>query len=830
MNSDNIHILQNNEIRYFDLKANFNEYIQSKQDDYLKELSINNFVINKWRKLELITAYKHEALMYEDVPEYIKELYLLPTRDEGIDVIKFDNESNIIEVFQCKDYNGRVENSELCSFFRYSESRKFKNVKFTLVGGNKTVFNKTQEYITYNTNEIFEHSLEDTKKTLKLREYQKEAINKIINACNDEIKSINIKMPCGTGKSMLFYYFGKKCKDKTILIMVPKISIAQQIEQYFNKILHKEINCYWTETHKNKSSNVTVCVYNSVNEIIDNEYDMTFIDEAHHIVGSDIYIESLIESEIDPNTITEFTQSDYVKQILNIKTSIFINLSATIDITSEYDYEYSFINAINDGYLVEYEVDLLKVDYNLINQFNKLKEIINTNPEYKHIIIYCNSIKTSDECAKYLNDNGIISYSITSKNTILEREHYLNDFRNNLVKVITTVNCLNEGTNITIADTCIFLDDRASDINIIQSVGRLLRIHEFKNKAKIVLLDIDDDSFKINYYLRALNKYDDTFKYNLNRRLKLYNYSNKDINMLARYKHHVDIIKQFKTKSMFKQMTYKEKIIKCQQFKDKYDRKPNGSIEDRLLAGFNIYDFINNCKRNKIKQTEVEKIFGYTKKKEIVKTDPEYHSTLIAEYVKETGEFPKSHNVYREGVDISNKFNLAKRAKHGPEKELKRLIELKTGLKVPDSEDNRSDATEDDYFESIERFYKAGKKIIQTTKDENGLPIGSFRSDCYNGKCKIVSRCERMRKLDEKYNQIYKHSSKRDISLDEKYDIIVKYYLVYSCLPPHNSSAPEFEGHSVGKWMNNFYRASFRNKHPDFIKKIEDIPKLYGKK
>ena len=67
-------------------------------------------------------------------------------------------------------------------------------------------------------------------------------------------------------------------------------------------------------------------------------------------------------------------------------------------------------------------------------------------------------------------------------------------------------------------------------------------------------------------------------------------------------------------------------------------------------------------------------------------------------------------------------------------------------------------------------------------------------------------------------------------STDEKYDIILKYYLVHGCLPPHNSNAPLFEGHPVGKWMNNFFRASFRNKHPDFIKKIEDIPKLYGKK
>ena len=84
MNSDNIHVLQNNEIKCFDLKANFNEYVKSKLNDYLKELSINNFVINKWRKLELITAYKHEALMYEDVPEYIKELCDLVKPKYGI--------------------------------------------------------------------------------------------------------------------------------------------------------------------------------------------------------------------------------------------------------------------------------------------------------------------------------------------------------------------------------------------------------------------------------------------------------------------------------------------------------------------------------------------------------------------------------------------------------------------------------------------------------------------------------------------------------------------------------------------------------------------------
>ena len=63
-------------------------YIQNKLKDYLKELQENNFKINSGRKLELITAYKNNSLLYEDVPEYIKDKYDLPSRDEGIDVIK----------------------------------------------------------------------------------------------------------------------------------------------------------------------------------------------------------------------------------------------------------------------------------------------------------------------------------------------------------------------------------------------------------------------------------------------------------------------------------------------------------------------------------------------------------------------------------------------------------------------------------------------------------------------------------------------------------------------------------------------------------------------
>lgn len=95
-----------------------NQYIENKLNDYLYELSTSKFVINKWRKLELITAYKNKSLLYEDVPEHIKEKYDLPSRDEGIDIIKLNNET-IIETYQCKDYNGYVSNHSLGTYFAF---------------------------------------------------------------------------------------------------------------------------------------------------------------------------------------------------------------------------------------------------------------------------------------------------------------------------------------------------------------------------------------------------------------------------------------------------------------------------------------------------------------------------------------------------------------------------------------------------------------------------------------------------------------------------------------------------------------------------------------
>ena len=96
----------------------------------------------------------------------------------------------------------------------------------------------------------------------------------------------------------------------------------------------------------------------------------------------------------------------------------------------------------------------------------------------------------------------------------MHRNNSLRDFKNGLVQVLCCVNCLSEGTDLPIADTAIFLNDRNREINIIQCIGRILRLHKYKNKARIVIFDINSDegNKKGDYYLRALDKYDKYFK------------------------------------------------------------------------------------------------------------------------------------------------------------------------------------------------------------------------------------------------------------------------------------------------------------------------------
>ena len=789
MSFEIINVLSNNKIEKFDLLDNLDDYIKLKQQDYLYELSENNFKILPWRKLELITAVKNKALMYEDVPEYIKERHLLPSRDEGIDVVKIE-EGEITKVFQCKCYTSKtVCKSDLKSFYQFQQLKyKLNSASFIVVGSLATKINKSITQVKYDINEYInidagnKNEVEIDNK-LKLRKYQVEAIDKIRQGYNIK-RNINIKIPCGCGKTMLMYHFGVNTQYK-ILIMVPKISIAEQIKETFEKRFNKEINCYWTHHKYNKESNVTLCVYNSVEDIIKNEYDMLFIDEAHHIIGYEKYKKNCRFLDIDENLSDE--ELNYMTLIQNIDTKTTINLSATIDVKSEDDYEYKFDEAISEGYLTDYEINILYVD-SLFNNgdknnYNQIATVINENKEYKHIIIYCNRIETAEKCNLVLNNNEIISYVLTSNMSLNQREQRLKDFRNGLVRVICSVNCLNEGTDLPIADTCMFLNDRYGEINIIQCVGRILRLHKFKNKARIILFDVNslEANVKGDYYLRALCKYDNFFKEKLQRRIKIYDHtSTKRVNIQLKRSEYFDKITKFR-------LTWDQKIKLCREYVEEFGNK--WPTRNFVYKNWYIGRYISDLKFTKLekKKSIIQSIFNNTLSISRQLTPDEWIK-LNTDFKQEHNRLPKSKEKYR-GYDIGGFIHrIINQNQH---KNLKKKMEEIYEQKL-EPKHTKIVYTDEQKLELNQQFSNEFGRLPREDEVIGDFKIGRFINRLKQGQTPHLK--ERLEKIYGQKIEVTKQVKKYEDRDDEtKFKLCEEFYNEYERFPkPSDNDLVDF--------------------------------------
>ena len=687
-----INVFRNGKNYRYNLPNELDKYIKDKNHDYLQEIQENNFIIYPGRKLELITAYKNNALIYKDVPDKVKIKYELSYRDEGIDVIKLNSKMEITEVFQCKDFKGYVSDHHLGTFYGILyKNRNLRNVKAICVGSLNTKFKKdtlniTQydlnEFDNFNLQQIFEddkyspqfysktdldldlftenNSITNSKTDIdikykkqqdhiqyhylkqydlilpkkveqkpfkqELRYYQKEAIEKINQAMLNKDEEINIKIPCGCGKTQIIYHFAQL--DYKILIVVPRVAIAEQIEDYFITKLNKRINTEWQNHRHDNNSNVTLAVYKSVEEHINKKklsYDILFVDEAHNIIGSELYRRYHIE-----NVTTDS------KHVLAIKTKFRVNLSATIDIKKQgRDYEFEYDKAVKEGFICPYEIHLCYNQYfdEIISKRNNNAELTIANSKqieeqirnksrqyktleilknnlYEHVIIYCNNKDTAKELNNFLNENRIKSKFIISEVSMTERTQILNDFRKGKFRVLCAVECISEGTDLPIADTAIFFNDRSSKINIIQSVGRVLRLHNYKNVGKVILISEQSQSNRadkiINNYIKALEEYDEGFK----SRSMTFNFNNRSYTSTAK-----DIINESNNyDELIRHRADNERMLNlCREYaneqecKDKLKPSPERKYKNEMIGRF-VEKYEKRDYDNRIRK-ELEHIF-----------------------------------------------------------------------------------------------------------------------------------------------------------------------------------------------------------------------------
>jgi superfamily II DNA or RNA helicase len=351
---------------------------------------------------------------------------------------------------------------------------------------------------------------------------------------------ILFQMSTGSGKTLAsLYSISKKNDWRFLLILVPTKELVEQWESdiklfFQNTYLIKAMSDYgnWKNDlmdvieAKIPFKTIVISTYNSASsgfsmdkwKQISNDNFALIADEAHNLGGNQ------------------------TKKLLNLNPKYRIGLSATpqrnfdeegtqeiINFFNDNNYTYTIKEAIQDGYLVEYyyyvhpifltdlewdeykkltkeikKISFLKDkednnEYNSLqhkylkrskilktadNKLNNFYKIIKDVPKGNRILIYADS---KDHLSDYANELKKINrdYFIYTgdKDTSSERPAILKQFKLGSRKILLAINCLDEGIDIPVCDSAIFISSSTSKRQFIQRRGRVLRKSPGKKRA-----------------------------------------------------------------------------------------------------------------------------------------------------------------------------------------------------------------------------------------------------------------------------------------------------------------------------------------------------------
>ena len=493
--------------------------------------------------IKLSEEFNQQFYEYNDLDPNFKEDNNMTRIDSGIDACNLTD-----TIVQCKLRDNNLTWKE-CSTFFASQNCYSEELQENIIRWKKLIITRNDDSTlstnlkekkklfidrTYNKQELIKNCtdlLKDItinlpkikKEKKKVREYQKEVINKI-KLMN---KNLIICLPTGTGKN--FIIARTIDINKKIIIFVPRIILLEQLkEEIVNYKKEYEDNIQLIgDGNKNfdETKNITICVYNSVN-IVDkyiDKFDKIFIDEAHHVIRPEIYKldyddeedednDEELEEDEDKNEELEGNDSvDNITYINKIKSYQKYNnniyLSATIDKQDNWDYYKKDIrDMIEQKYLCDYNLVVPIFSDDPTNR-NICEYLINN---YNNIIIFCNSQKEGNQINKLMNEIQKNSSQYIDCNTPKKkRDDIINKFKLGELSFLVNVRILVEGFDAPITKGICLLHMPSNEKTIIQMVGRTLRLHEDKNMSNIILpFSKEDDERSISNFLKVIARND----------------------------------------------------------------------------------------------------------------------------------------------------------------------------------------------------------------------------------------------------------------------------------------------------------------------------------
>jgi superfamily II DNA or RNA helicase len=326
-----------------------------------------------------------------------------------------------------------------------------------------------------------------------LRHYQKAAIKKLI----DDGRGV-VVLPTGTGKTVTAAKMLWSLGVKT-LIVTPSKSITDMMEQVMTKFFGSgSVEVLNTKTVKLKKA-ISVCNIQSLVKIapgVFKDVDCVVIDEFHH---------SAAETYQEVNL-------NHLKNVfyrIGLTATNFRNDGADIaleGVLSEVLYEYPVQTAIEEGYLTKprFEIVPMPMELSASNYQKAYKEGIVLNEQRNHTIA---EIASEHKNQKMLilvqhKEHGeklkeLIQWAdfIHGEEKDDVRQKMLKDFETGKLNCLIGTSVIGEGVDLPSAEVLIMAGGGKARSQIIQNIGRVLRIKPGKKEALIYDFDDQDDGY-----------------------------------------------------------------------------------------------------------------------------------------------------------------------------------------------------------------------------------------------------------------------------------------------------------------------------------------------
>lgn len=304
--------------------------------------------------------------------------------------------------------------------------------------------------------------------------------------------------------------------------MDAKALTADEVSSEFEKDIYNEFlandynKIYTTDIDIIKKNiakkDIILCSYQSSKLLDKQKFDVCIYDEAHKTVNNTTFNFTIDDNNCNIGKRIFFTATPrYYKGANDSCVSM-----CDKEKYGEEVYNYNFKAARDNQYLLDFQVlsyvvndvllgDLMKEKYikndklenvnsNDIIAAIQLAQHIKTEISCKKILTYHSTVNRAEQFKRTLNyifekyDISANVYVMSGKTRMCIRREIINEFEGkDIISIICSSKVLNEGVDIPIVDTIVFVDSRKSTIDVTQCVGRRLRLHKDKNICTIII-------------------------------------------------------------------------------------------------------------------------------------------------------------------------------------------------------------------------------------------------------------------------------------------------------------------------------------------------------